>query len=329
MRALVMSGPSQRSDRTSVAEIDEPRPGPDEVSIEVAYAGINFADVMARRGDAGYGLVWPYVPGHEVCGVVRELGAGVRDLAIGQTVVALPGRGGLAEITVAPASLTVALPDGVDAWVGAGAPAATATAWLLLHDVARLRAGERVLAFSASGGVGAALAQLIPLMGGGPSIGVVGRRAQVDVARSYGYDLVLTHHDGLAAAIVAAAPGGVDVILDPKGTEMVETDMETIAAGGRIVLFGNASGQQLAPLPHPGRLLGGNATIAGFSISGLCARAPQRVAEATRRVLELIALGQLTVPITVVDSLAEAPAAQQLLAEGRGQGKYVVRVAGG
>ncbi|WP_412741958.1 quinone oxidoreductase family protein [Krasilnikovia sp. MM14-A1004] len=309
-------------------EIDEPRPGPGEVSIEVAYAGINFADVMARRGDAGYGLAWPYIPGHEVCGVVRELGAGVRHLSVGQSVVALPGRGGLAEVVVAPAALTVVLPGGVQAHVAAGTPAATATAWLLLDDVARLRTGERVLVYSASGGVGAALAQLIPILGGGPSIGVVGTARQADVARAHGYDIVLTQHDALAEDIRAAASDGVDVILDPKGTELLATDLAVVAPGGRIVLFGNASGRQPAALPPAGHLLRGNVTISGFSIGSLSARAPQRVAEAMRRVLELIALGELTVPVTVLDSLAEVPAAQQLLAEARGQGKYVVRLAG-
>ncbi len=80
MRALVMTGPSQGSELTQVQEIHEPRPGPGEVSVDVSYAGINFLDVMERRGDAGYVHTWPHLPGHEVAGVVREVGAGVEDL---------------------------------------------------------------------------------------------------------------------------------------------------------------------------------------------------------------------------------------------------------
>jgi NADPH2:quinone reductase len=94
------------------------------------------------------------------------------------------------------------------------------------------------------------------------------------------------------------------------------------------VLFGNAGGGELAPLPPAGRLIGGNLVIGGFSITGLWANAPHRASAGLRRVLDLIADGRLSIPVTEVDSLAETPATQQLLAEGRGHGKYVTRVNG-
>lgn len=323
-----MTGPSQGIELTSVVEVDTPLPGPGEVAIEVAYAGINFADVMARRGDAAHSAGWPYIAGHEVCGVVRQCGDGVEGLAVGQPVVALPGRGGLAQTAVAPAGLTVALPDGVSPLVAAGAPAASATAMLMLDEIARIRTGDRVLVYSASGGVGAALGQLIALLGGGPSIGVVGRPEQVDAAVANGYDLVLTQDDDLVGQVLAAVPGGVDVVLDPKGTAMVGADMDMAAPGGRIVLFGNASGETSADLPPAGRLMAGCLSIAGFSIGSLSASAPQRVASAVSRVLDLIARGELRVPVTLVDGLAAVPEVHQLMATGRGRGKYVVEIDG-
>ena len=88
MDALMMTGPSQGADRTEVHEIGTPRPGQGEVTIDVAYAGINFLDVMARRGDAGYVGAWPYAPGLEVSGTVREVGRDVTGLAAGQRVAA-------------------------------------------------------------------------------------------------------------------------------------------------------------------------------------------------------------------------------------------------
>ena len=88
MRALVMSGPALGPERTALAEVPVPRPADGEVSIEVTHAGVNFLDVMARRGDPGYVPAWPYVAGLEVAGRVRETGPGVTGLVPGQAVAA-------------------------------------------------------------------------------------------------------------------------------------------------------------------------------------------------------------------------------------------------
>lgn len=113
MRALVMTGPSHGSDLTEIADMPVPEPGADEVSIDVSFAGVNFIDVMARRGDPGYVTAWPYVPGKEVAGTVRRVGPGVSGLVPGQRVAAFTPSGGLAEVAVASAALTMPLPDGV------------------------------------------------------------------------------------------------------------------------------------------------------------------------------------------------------------------------
>jgi NADPH2:quinone reductase len=120
----------------------------------------------------------------------------------------------------------------------------------------------------------------------------------------------------------------VDIVLDPLGTAMLETDLVLTAPGGRIVLFGNAGGGEQVPLPPAGRLIGGNLAVGGFSISRLWATAPHRASAGLRRVLDLIAEGRLDIAITEVSSLTEVPAVHQLLAEGRGDGKYVARLQG-
>src|SRR5689334_14366297 len=84
MKAVLMTAPAVNGSTTSVADVDEPRPGPGQVAIDVAYAGVNFIDVMARRGDPGYASAWPYVPGLEVAGTIRSVGGGVHGLRAGQ-----------------------------------------------------------------------------------------------------------------------------------------------------------------------------------------------------------------------------------------------------
>ncbi|MEU7890518.1 zinc-binding dehydrogenase [Microbispora bryophytorum] len=297
------------------------------MTIDVAYAGVNFLDVMARRGDVGYVPAWPYVPGLEVAGTVREVGAGVSDLTVGQRVAAFTPGGGLSEVALTRAVLTVPIPDRISLLTAAGTPMMFSTALLLLTDSARLGPGDNVLVHSASGGVGSALAQLVPAIGGGLLIGTVGRPDKVASAQKSGYDVVIARGDGLIEAVRAATGGGgVDVVLDPLGTSMLDVDLAVTAPGGRIVLFGNAGGGQPAPLPPAGKLIGGNVAIGGFSISSLSASAPERVAAALRRVLDMIATGRLDVAVTKVDSLADVPAVHQLLADGRGNGKYVTRV---
>ncbi|WP_371480608.1 zinc-binding alcohol dehydrogenase family protein [Kitasatospora sp. NBC_00315] len=326
MRALVMTAPGG-AENSEIRETQVPRPGPGEVAIDVSHAGLNFVDVMARRGDPGYVSAWPYVPGIEVAGTVRALGPGVEGLAVGQRVAAAPAGGGIAEIAIAPAALTVPLPDGLSAAVAAAAPAGLVTALLLLADAGRFTAGDSVLVHSAGGGIGAAIAQLVPALGGGRLIGTVGRPEKAAGAERSGYDVALARGEGLADAILAANHGrGVDLVLDPLGTTALDVDVEVAAPGGRIVLFGNASGTAPAPLPPAGVLLGRNLAIGGFSHRGLSAAAPHRIAAALRRILGLLAAGDLDLPVTEVAALAEVPAVHDLLAAGRGEGKYVVRL---
>jgi NADPH2:quinone reductase len=203
------------------------------------------------------------------------------------------------------------------------------TALLLLQDAARFRPGETVLMHSASGGVGSAVAQLVPVLGGGLRIGTVGRPGKVASALKSGYDVAVARGEDMAEAVRAATDGaGVDIVLDPLGAAMLKADLAVTAPGARIVLFGNAGGGEQAPLPSTGRLIGGNLAIGGFSIRRLWATAPHRASSGLRRVLDLITQGRLDIAITEVGSLADVAAVHQLLAEGRGEGKYVVRLAG-
>ena len=182
------------------------------------------------------------------------------------------------------AGLVVPVPEKVPSPVAAAAPLMLTTALLLLQDAAGFRPGQTVLVHSASGGVGSAIAQLVPLLGGGLRIGTVGRPGKVASALKGGYDVALARGGDLAEAIRAATDGAqVDIVLDPLGTTMLETDLAVTAPGGRIVLFGNAGGREQAPLPPAGRLIGGNLAIGGFSIRRLWATAPHRASRPAPR----------------------------------------------
>ena len=323
MRAVVMTEPSPGPDKTQVTNVDAPRPGPGQAAIAVAYAGVNFIDVMARRGDPGYASSWPYVPGLEVSGTILETGPGVTGLEPGQRVAAFTPGGGQAEIAVADAALIAAVPDAVALPTAAAAPLMLSTAWLLLAEVTRVRHGESLLMHSASGGVGSAVAQLATQLGVRVSIGTVGRPGKTAGALRSGWQHAFVRDQQLAESVRAAADGNIDVILDPTGTALLDLDLELAAPGARIALFGNPAGGQPSPLPPLGALIGRNVSLAGFSMSRLTATAPHHAAAALRHVLNLLADGHLDVPVTQLASLDDVPAAQQALAEGRGPVKCV------
>ena len=121
---------------------------------------------------------------------------------------------------------------------------------------------------------------------------------------------------------------GTDVILDPQGTSLLETDLDVAAPGARIVLFGNAAGGAPDPLPPAGRLFALNASIGAFSLSRMATQLPRRVAAALDTVLTHLASGALRVELHELDGLDAVPDVHQELAEGRGSGKRVIRVGG-
>ncbi|MFI1568998.1 zinc-binding alcohol dehydrogenase family protein [Streptomyces sp. NPDC020490] len=328
MEALIMTAPGG-AENTKITEVDVPAPGAGEVSIDVAWAGLNFIDVMARRGDPGYTAGWPHRPGLEVAGFVREVGQDVTGINVGDRVAAVCSGGGLAGTAVASAAVTVLVPDEIPLQTAAAVPLGLATSLLLLTHAGRFTAGTSVLVHSAAGGIGSAIAGLVPLLGGGQLIGTVGSADKAHAAVEAGYETVLLRDDNLEGGILAATGGrGVNLILDPLGTTCLGLDLEVAAPGGRIVLFGNATGGAMADLPPVGSLIRGNLAISGFSHRGLTADAPKDVARSIRQMLEFLASGRFGFPVTELKSLHDVSDAYDLLATGRGTGKYVAAVSG-
>lgn len=115
---------------------------------------------------------------------------------------------------------------------------------------------------------------------------VVGKAARVGAAEAAGYDAALVREDEPAARIRKLTGGrGVDLVLDPQGTCLLDLDLEVTAPSGRIVLFGNAAGSAPHPLPELPRLMGGNISLTGFSLAVLTATVPALVTAALSRVL--------------------------------------------
>lgn len=231
MRAVVITkhgGPEV----LQVQERPDPQLGAGQVRIEVAAAGINFADVMARMGLYPDAPKTPCVVGYEVAGTIVEVGEGVEGLAEGQRVLAGTKFGGYASQAVVPASDAVALPDALSFEQGAAIPVNYATAWAALIGYGSLQAGERVLIHSAGGGVGIAATQ-------------IARRAGAEI---YGTASPSKHARcrelGVQHTLDYTSPGWerglpqFDVILDAVGGASFRRSYDMLRAGGRLVAFG-------------------------------------------------------------------------------------------
>jgi NADPH:quinone reductase len=241
MRALTIprfGGP----DVLTMTELASPSAGPGELSIDVAFAGLNYAEVLYRRGLVDVPL--PFVPGIEVAGHVRALGEGVVGFDVGQKVAALTiiNGGGYAQVAVADAQLTAPLDDQLA--VAACLPSNSTTAILAMERVAGLQAGEAVLVHAAAGGVGSQLGQAARLLGAGRVVGTVGNSSKLQAARAFGYDDVIVRETLADRVRELTAGRGFDVIADPVGGATRHVSVDALALGGRLVVMGNASGAE-------------------------------------------------------------------------------------
>jgi NADPH2:quinone reductase len=312
-----------------MVEAEPPAPGPGQVSVEVAYAGVNFADLKART--EGYRVpALPYRPGLEVSGRVRALGEGVEGLSVGQQVTALTDAGAYAEVVVTDAVTVFPLPEGVGLRTGATLPTVLPTAYALVHAVGRLRAGETVLVQGAAGGIGTVAGQLAKAAGAAAVYGVVSDEAKAKHALDHGYDEVFAGTDtGFFADEVRAATGGrgVDLVLDPVGGDTLRAGLASLAPFGRLVSFGNASGERPWTVGQP-ELYPLGLTVSGFSVLALAKSAPAELRTLAERAFAAVVDGVVSLPVTAEFDLAEAAEAHRLMGTRKSVGKLLLRVGG-
>ncbi|WP_399928086.1 zinc-binding alcohol dehydrogenase family protein [Streptomyces kanamyceticus] len=300
-----------------------PEPGPGQVTVDVAYTGVNFADVKARSD--GYRVpALPHVPGIEVSGRVRAVGADVTGLRPGQEVAALTAGGAYAEVALADAATVFALPAGMDLRTAATLPTVLPTAHALVHEVGRLTAGESVLVQGAAGGVGTVVGQ-VAKAAGATVYGVVSGPAKAEYALKHGYDEVFVGDTFAADARRATGGRGVDLALDPVGGDTFRQSLAALATFGRLVSFGNASGAEPWRVGQP-ELFPGAHTVSAFSILTLAQSAPEALRTLAGRAFRLVADGTVTLPVTAEFPLSEAAEAHRLMGGRTTMGKLLLRV---
>ncbi len=304
-----------------LVEIGEPVPGPGEVLVDVATAGVNFADTHQRRNEYLAASELPLVPGAEVAGVRRDTGVRVAALT--------GGRGGYAEVAAVPAAHAFPIPDGLEDGGALALLLQGLTAWHLLRTSARVATGESVVVHAAAGGTGSLAVQLArPLTGAGRVIATASSEAKRALALELGADVaVATDADGLTGRLLEANGGAaVDVVLDAIGGEVFDASLEALAPFGRLVTYGVSGGA--TNTVNTRRLMRASRTVTGFWFRH-CLDRPAELLDAP--VADLFAravAGDLRVVVGARYPLADAARAQVDLAERRTTGKLLLDVRG-
>ena len=327
MRAWQVQGQGTPLEVLHRVDIDEPRPGPGEIRLRVRTAAIGLPDVFMCSGT--YPLTpsgGVFVPGQEVCGIVDEVGDGV-DIAIGTRLMAVTrftdGRGGFADVTVAPATSAYRVPDTMSDVDAASFRICFSTAWIGLVRRGLVQRGEQLLVLGAAGGSGATAVQLGKALGA-RVLAVASGPEKLEFCRRMGADVLIDRTtQELRGAVLEATDGrGVDVVYDPVGGDAANTSARALAPFGRLLAVGFASGTWAQPPTH--QLVRANASLVGVYPAGLT-RADQEADH--EAMLALHAQGALE-SFATVRRFDELPDAVETVASGAVIGKVVIDVAG-
>lgn len=287
-------------------DVPDPVCGPGMVLIEVRAISIEGGDTLHRAGGLMSGR--PHIVGYQCAGIVREVGPGVTERAVGQAVVAVMTYGSHAELVAVPALTTWVLPDGLDLTHGACVPIPFGTADDCLFEFGRLRAGETALIHAGAGGVGIAAIQLAK-RAGATVLATASSDEKLARLRPLGLDHGINYRDEHWVERVRELTDGrgADVIVDSVGGRTLEGSIEALAYRGRIAYVGSAGRD--AYRPNWDALRPGNKTVTGVFLGAELMLDHARVHAMIAGHLADLARGALRVIVDRTWPLAEAAAA--------------------
>jgi NADPH:quinone reductase len=285
-------------------EVADPEPGDGEALVRVLAAGINFLDVLIRRGRYPQMPELPAVLGVELAGELED----------GTRVMAMVPAGAYAELVTVPRASLVPLPDDASFAEGAGFILTFLTAYVPLTRQVRLADGATVLVHAAAGGVGCAAIQIARVLNA-RVVAAVGSPDKLELCRELGAEEAYVY-DELPDDL------RVDVVIDPVGGELFEAAVPRLRPLGQLVAIGYAGG--LWPELQPAHIVGRNVGVQGVYIGRLLRHAPDVIAAATSELLELWSSRRIRPVVGAEFPLAEVEQAHELVESRRSVGKVVL-----
>ncbi len=320
MRAIVVrqtGGPEV----LEAAEVPDPQPGPGQLLVDVAAAGVNFMDIYQREGRPPYSPGLPYVPGAEGAGTVLTAGLDVTGFAAGDRVAWTGVPGSYASRAVVPAASALPVPDGVGLETAAAVLLQGMTAHYLSHDTFPVGNGDTVVVHAAAGGVGLLLTQMVT-MRGGIVVATTSTAAKAVLARHAGAAHLAGYDDFAAVTRQVTGGAGAAAVYDGVGRATFDDSLSALRPRGCMVLYGAASGP-VPPFELQRLAAGGSLFITRPTLGSYIASRDELRGRADD-LFSWIARGRLSVRIGGSYPLAEAGRAHQDLASRGTTGKLIL-----
>ena len=318
-------------DALTLTELEDPKPGPDEVVIDVKIASVNFPDVLIIQGLYQFQPPLPFVPGGECSGIISSVGDKVKNFAVGDNVFAMTGTGAFAEKLKAHHNSVMKIPNSMDHEVAAALSMTYGTSLYALKQRANLKAGETLLVLGAAGGVGLAAVELGKAMGA-KVIAAVSSQEKADVCIEHGADEVIIYpsedmdkdqQKNLSKQIKELSGGfGVNVIYDPVGGSYSEPALRAIAWEGRYLVIGFAAGP-IPKIPLNLSLLKG-CQIVGVFWGAWTGLDPEGNLNNFEELFKLHAEGKINPKVSDKFSLNDAALAIAHLKDRKAKGKVII-----
>ncbi len=310
-------------------DVPDLMPGPGQILVDVAAAGINFPDILTVAGTYQLLPQRPFAPGKDFAGVVRAIGPGVTEYLPGDRVMSQIEFGALAEQALATASQAFRVPDEMAYQAAAAMGLVYQTAWFALIERGQYKTGETVLVGGAAGGVGLAAVQLAVGQGATVIAAVRNDEERKVVLESGAHHVIdlsgVNLRDSVRDQVHAVTDGrGADVILDPLGGEFFNGAIRAAAWCGRVVVIGFVAGE--IPSVKVNYLLLKNISVAGLQWSDYRERAPEKVRAAQESIFGLWRAGYVRPVVMRAFAFEEAAEAMTLVRNGDVRGKVVVNV---
>lgn len=324
MRAITFDAPGDE-DVLNLTEVDAPAPGPGEVLITVAAAGINNADLLQRRGKYPVPPGASEILGLECSGTIAALGEGVTGRSVGDEVCALLTGGGYAEQVAVPAEQLLPIPAGISLEEAAALPEVACTVYSNIGMVAGLKPGQSLLVHGGGSGIGTHAIQWAHALGA-RVFTTAGSAQKLDAARQLGADVAINYRDEDFAERIAeeTSGSGVDVILDIIGAPYLEPNLKSLANNGHLVIIGTMGGMRTEL--NLGLMLSKRASVTATTLRARPLHEKAEIVAAVREnVWPLIESGHIKPMVDTVLPLDQAAEAHRILAEGRAVGKVLLK----
>jgi NADPH2:quinone reductase len=300
---------------------ERPGPGPGQVLVDLAAAGVNFMDVYGRLGRPPYAGALPFVPGGEGAGTVAATGPGVDGLAVGDRVAWAGVPGSYAEQVVVPADRAVPVPEGVELQTAAAVMLQGITAHYLCTSTYAVQSGDVAVVHAAAGGVGLLLTQLVKRRGG-TVVATTSSPDKAELARAAGADVVTAYEQVVDAVRDVTRRAGAAVVYDGVGASTFDDGLRCLRPRGMMVLYGAASGPvtgfDTARLAGHGSLFLTRPSMAHYIASR------EELLGRTGDLFGWLAAGELDVRVGGTYPLADAARAHEELAGRRTTGKLLL-----